>query len=187
MVYTNIDNLKLRVPTKLYTKLGYTFVEWIEKTVLKLYTKRNVYEKRTSESLTEIGETFEAQCLFYDSKTRKAYVLDFLLTDRNIAIEIDGSSHRDKIEYDAVRDVYFKSIGITTIRIKNKDVNINNLRKAIADAPSVPNSVQTLKREPNKRGKKQTSALNNIKNLIEQYNKKYKESYILSDRKHINK
>lgn len=44
-----------------------------------------------------------------------------------LAIEIDGSSHNEKKEHDRRRDADFRSIGIRTIRIKNKDVTNGKL------------------------------------------------------------
>lgn len=52
----------------------------------------------------------------------RSYFLDFFLKDRMLAIEIDGSSHKERKASDRRRDADFRSIGIRTIRIKNKDV-----------------------------------------------------------------
>lgn len=50
------------------------------------------------------------------------YVLDFFCDVRLLAIEIDGSTHRNLRRYDAKRDAYFRRIGIRTIRFTNDDV-----------------------------------------------------------------
>ena len=46
------------------------------------------------------------------------YKLDFGHPDALVAIEIDGSSHRDKKEQDARRDDFLRSLGWKVIRIK---------------------------------------------------------------------
>lgn len=45
------------------------------------------------------------------------YIVDFFCTNCNVVIEIDGSSHDDKVEYDAERDKFLKSLGLTVIHI----------------------------------------------------------------------
>jgi len=42
-----------------------------------------------------------------------------------VVIEIDGSSHDDKQEYDAERDAYLKGLGLTVIHVKDSDVKKN--------------------------------------------------------------
>lgn len=54
------------------------------------------------------------------------YIVDFYCTNCNVVIEIDGSSHDDKVEYDAKRDAFLKSLGLTIIHIPVADV-MNNL------------------------------------------------------------
>ncbi len=50
------------------------------------------------------------------------YIVDFYCTNCNVVIEIDGSSHDDKQEYDAKRDAYLESLGLTVIHITDIDV-----------------------------------------------------------------
>ena len=50
------------------------------------------------------------------------YIVDFFCTNRNVVIEIDGSSHDHKVEYDAERDAYLESLGLTVIHIPVADV-----------------------------------------------------------------
>jgi very-short-patch-repair endonuclease len=45
------------------------------------------------------------------------YIVDFYCTNCNVVIEIDGSSHDDKIEYDAERDALLQALGLTVIHI----------------------------------------------------------------------
>ena len=39
-----------------------------------------------------------------------------------MVVEIDGSSHDNKVEYDAERDAYLESLGLTVIHIQVIDV-----------------------------------------------------------------
>ena len=40
------------------------------------------------------------------------YIADFYCLEKNLVVEIDGSSHDDKYEYDKARDKYMESLGI---------------------------------------------------------------------------
>ncbi len=50
------------------------------------------------------------------------YIVDFYCAKRHVVIEVDGASHNDKIEYDAERDCYLESLGLTVIHILAEDV-----------------------------------------------------------------
>lgn len=63
---------------------------------------------------------------FTRQKPINRFILDFYCARLNLAIEIDGSSHKDKKGYDTERDIFLKQIGIKTIRFTNDEV-INNL------------------------------------------------------------
>ena len=53
------------------------------------------------------------------------YIIDFFCFKKMVAIEVDGDSHNEKIEYDAARDKYLESLGIRTLRIYDLDVKMN--------------------------------------------------------------
>ncbi|MFN3605482.1 MAG: DNA methyltransferase [Leptonema sp. (in: bacteria)] len=53
------------------------------------------------------------------------YIVDFFVKDIGVVIEIDGSSHNDKVEYDKQRDEYLKSVGLKVIHILDEDVKKN--------------------------------------------------------------
>jgi len=55
------------------------------------------------------------------------YIVDFYCTNCNVVIEVDGSSHDHKQEYDAKRDAFLESLGLTVIHIPVEDV-MNNLK-----------------------------------------------------------
>lgn len=53
------------------------------------------------------------------------YIVDFYCADKNVVIEIDGSSHDNKQEYDAERDAYLESLGLEVIHIRDKEIRKN--------------------------------------------------------------
>ena len=50
------------------------------------------------------------------------YIVDFYCANCQVVIEIDGDSHDEKEEYDAARDTYLESLGLTVIHITAKEV-----------------------------------------------------------------
>ncbi|MBS1549930.1 MAG: DUF559 domain-containing protein [Bacteroidetes bacterium] len=50
------------------------------------------------------------------------YIVDFYCANCNVVVEIDGSSHDNKQEYDAARDAFLESLGLTIIHIPVTDV-----------------------------------------------------------------
>lgn len=53
------------------------------------------------------------------------YIVDFYCAEKNTVIEVDGSSHDDKADYDAQRDTYLSGLGLSVIHILDKDVKQN--------------------------------------------------------------
>ena len=68
------------------------------------------------------------------------YIADFYCDKAKVVIEIDGSSHNDKIEYDNERDEYMKALGLTVLRITDSDVK-RNLNNVVAFLKSEINSI----------------------------------------------
>ncbi len=60
------------------------------------------------------------------------YIVDFYVKKLSLVIEIDGSSHIGKEDYDAQRENYLKSLGLKIFRIPVTDV-LQNMGKAISD------------------------------------------------------
>ena len=63
--------------------------------------------------------------------------MDFYCSNCNEVIEIDGSSHDDKQEYDAARDSFLESLGLTVIHIPVVDVmkKMNGVMKMLFNHP----------------------------------------------------
>ena len=65
--------------------------------------------------------------------------MDFYRSHCNVVIEIDGSSHDDKQEYDAARDSFLESLGLTVIHIPVVDVmkKMNGVMKMLFNHPAL--------------------------------------------------
>ena len=53
------------------------------------------------------------------------YIVDFYIKRLGIVVEIDGSSHDDKAEYDAQRDEYLQALGIDVVHYTDAEVKGN--------------------------------------------------------------
>ncbi len=53
------------------------------------------------------------------------YIVDFYVKTLGLVVEIDGSSHDDKVEYDRIREEYLVSLGLRVYRIRDSDVKTN--------------------------------------------------------------
>ena len=54
------------------------------------------------------------------------YIADFYARSLCLVVEIDGSSHNEKMNYDSERDLYMQSLGLKVFRTTDYDV-MNNL------------------------------------------------------------
>jgi len=50
------------------------------------------------------------------------FIVDFFCLDCNVIIEVDGSSHNNKVEYDHEREAFLVSLGLIVIHIPADDV-----------------------------------------------------------------
>lgn len=53
------------------------------------------------------------------------YIVDFYCAEMKTIVEVDGSSHDDKADYDAQRDAYLSGLGLRVIHVQDKDVKQN--------------------------------------------------------------
>jgi len=53
------------------------------------------------------------------------YIVDFYVKKLGLVVEIDGSSHDHKVEYDRIREEYLKALGLRVYRIAVLDVMQN--------------------------------------------------------------
>ena len=53
------------------------------------------------------------------------YIVDFYCAECNVVIEVDGSSHDNKEEYDAERDAFLQGLGLSVIHISDVSVKMS--------------------------------------------------------------
>ena len=53
------------------------------------------------------------------------YIVDFYCAEKQAVLEVDGSSHDNKAEYDAQRDAFLMGLGLCVIHILDVDVKQN--------------------------------------------------------------
>ena len=54
-----------------------------------------------------------------------SYIVDFFVPELGLVFEIDGSSHNDRLEYNAERDAFKKDLDLQVVRILDIDVKKN--------------------------------------------------------------
>jgi very-short-patch-repair endonuclease len=60
------------------------------------------------------------------------YVVDFCCYKLRLVVEVDGSTHEEKMEYDKIREEHLKSLGLTVIKYTSDQV-FNNLQDVLND------------------------------------------------------
>ncbi len=53
------------------------------------------------------------------------FIVDFYCAEKKTVVEVDGSSHDNKVEYDARRDAFLSGLGLQVIHIPVSDVKQN--------------------------------------------------------------
>ncbi|MFY8162125.1 MAG: endonuclease domain-containing protein [Candidatus Kapaibacteriota bacterium] len=102
-----------------------------------LYNRKNpTYAEKLMWNLlrrNNLGVHFKRQHLIY------TYIVDFVCLELGLIIEIDGSSHDDKIEYDELRTQHLEYFGFRVVRFDNSEIiekgNLveSQIRSLIAD------------------------------------------------------
>ena len=61
------------------------------------------------------------------------YIVDFYCPRLKLVIEIDGSSHANRQDYDGARDWYLRSLGLHVLRVYDSDVkeNVNDVLRMV--------------------------------------------------------
>ncbi len=96
----------------------------------KSYRKRSLRQNisgqirfmNTIRPILDTGVSVEQERIVFVDQFRN-YRLDFLFPSVNLAVEIDGTGHKNTQGYDDKRDDLVASIGIDTIRFTDEDVN----------------------------------------------------------------
>ncbi len=106
--------------------------------------KERARKLRKAGNLAEIlfwNQVKRKQFKGYDFDRQKIignYIVDFYCSNCDVVVEIDGSSHDNKQEYDAKRDVYLESLGLKVIHIPVQEVfnNLDNTMKWLQEHPA---------------------------------------------------
>jgi very-short-patch-repair endonuclease len=53
------------------------------------------------------------------------FIVDFYCAEKSVVIEVDGSSHDNKVEYDAQRDAFLEGLDLKVIHFLDTDVRTN--------------------------------------------------------------
>ena len=107
--------------------------------------KARARELRKSKNLSEVllwNQFKNKQWNGFDFDRQKIignYIVDFFCRNCRVVIEVDGSSHNTKIEYDAVRDAYFQGLNLEVIHIRAYDVlyQLDNVLKMLKNHPAL--------------------------------------------------
>jgi very-short-patch-repair endonuclease len=75
------------------------------------------------------GYDFDRQRIIGD------FIVDFFCTNLGLVIEVDGSSHDNKQEYDQLRQLYLEGLGLTVFRVSDLDVmkNMNGVLQELRE------------------------------------------------------
>ncbi len=74
-------------------------------------------------------------CDFHRQKPLGNYIVDFFCPELKLAIEIDGCTHDEKMDKDALRQRELEDMGIHFLRFTDREVksNLNGVVKAIEE------------------------------------------------------
>jgi very-short-patch-repair endonuclease len=76
------------------------------------------------------------------------YIVDFYCAERAVVLEIDGSSHEGREEYDERRDAFLRSLGLTVVRIPVSSV-LRNMEGVVEFLRNHPGLAATPPEEGN--------------------------------------
>jgi len=69
---------------------------------------------------------------FHRQKIIGNYIVDLYCPILALVVEIDGSSHNDKVEYDKMRDNYLRSLGLNVLHYDDIEIK-KNLNSVVED------------------------------------------------------
>ncbi len=96
------------------------------------------------------------------------YIVDFFCAEKGVVIEIDGSSHDDKVDYDAQRDAFLIGLDLVIIHISDSDVkrNLSGVMEFLRNHPALATTphgdngtTPRLRRTPPREGNETTPPL----------------------------
>lgn len=104
----------------------------------RMRSRPTKHELLTSTLLTQAGYRFLSQVVF------GFYIVDFIIPSLLLAIEVDGSSHDNKQEYDKKRDEFIAQFGLSVLHVRNEDV-ASTLLPLISTYPPIQNFLEIYK------------------------------------------
>lgn len=152
IIYTSLDGLKIaEAEVRSMFCLSEKSVDWITETAINLLEKRTPSELKAKEGLLSLFPDTQEQVYFRIKGS--SFFLDFFIPERNVAVEIDGSSHRHRKSEDKERDLLFGEIGIKTIRISASRVMNGYLEEDFFEGLKKSKNRRRAKRTKKKRSK----------------------------------
>ncbi len=109
-------------------------------TTLKIFRRAKELRRNQTESEAKLWAYLRGKRLdgvkFRRQHAIGNYIVDFCAPRRKLIVELDGSGHLDREEYDARRTEFLESLGYKVLRIWNSDVsnNINDVIREIQHA-----------------------------------------------------
>ena len=113
--------------------------------------RQRAKELRKAGNLSEVllwNQLKKSQFEGYDFDRQKIignFIVDFFCVNLGLVIEVDGSSHDNKQEYDLRRQKYLESLGLTVYRVTDVDVK-NNMDGVLKGLKSILPSIEDFKR-----------------------------------------
>jgi molybdenum cofactor cytidylyltransferase len=85
----------------------------------------------------------------YSSGQQQFYIADFYCAEKKLAIEVDGEYHKFQKSQDANRDAVLAEMGISTLRIRNEEVEdvskvLKKIKEKLSSLPSTHPSAPSL-------------------------------------------
>jgi very-short-patch-repair endonuclease len=116
----------MRQKSPIEARTSHYYLKYINK--LKTESQKHRKGATNGESIfwKEILSKDKTGYRFLRQKPIGRFILDFYCSKLLLDIEIDGSSHSNKQDYDNERDKYLEQRGIKTIRYNNTEV-VNNI------------------------------------------------------------
>jgi very-short-patch-repair endonuclease len=73
------------------------------------------------------------------------FIVDFYCAEKQIVIEIDGSSHNDKVEYDKERDAFLERLDLTVVHFLDSEIktNLSGVMQYLQNHPALAGAINS--------------------------------------------
>ncbi|NOT65135.1 MAG: DUF559 domain-containing protein [Methylotenera sp.] len=105
------------------------------------------------------------------------YIVDFYCHECALIVEIDGSTHDDKQEYDAQRDVFLKGLGLNVLHVQ--DIEVKKSLSGVIELVKLNTTTPSLRATPSTEGELKTFAPIDLLDYIYAvlHSPRYRETY----------